>query len=697
MPVAAAAAISLCSHACILKTDIIGSAFNGGALDSEGDPFRVPSQLAASRVERIVEQELADGYFHQGPGGEVGGWASAAASNVEGFVGVVNSLNVPNRQDASTTKSYERTVEARKTIGKLATTWTGRRDPICKPPPQPGNGLGPRDGVADPAALELFLDEVRFKEAVARAAQRVARLTLEGLADVDAVRAGAGEGFRKTAAYLNKRQWKRREDRKTAALAVEGGAATGIFSAGAVWVALHLIDGWMSTCQPGDDVCRRKNDVAFRLISGTSTGAMVAVAVDRFNSAQSQQGRSDEMNNIAKWFTCYSFTDLMCVQSTGIQNLFGSGQGAIQGALEFDGIQRVLTSCVKPWMLTNPSELIVNSTEFRSGRIFDLSDQNELTGPDQIVHGAVASALLPVIGDTEKSVPGSRAPFDVPYEPSDLDRTEPAYLDGGIRSELPVLPLVRRGAERVLAVASGASMIPEMKRLQNALDVFVRYINVNTGAVTETELEYSRRLAESERQSEIEACMNALYLDSSSADAAAKKEAARICDGSEKATPFCSRWNICHGDYAHACTYVSEDDFKKKRDEDSSLSLALRIQPFWKMEGIFVDQSDVQGLNGYDFNPSDLRRLFRAGAEAARVRCLDLATLLGILPEDQPASKEMIKNVNQWCAAKMNDTLTTCGWQPENGGSFTVRACGKPIDPGAAARLNACPSNELPK
>ena len=39
-----------------------------------------------------------------------------------------------------------------------------------------------------------------------------------------------------------------------------------------------------------------------------------------------------------------------------------------------------------------------------------------------------------------------------------------------------------------------------VKRLDTAIEVAPRYININTGAVTETEVEFAQRLVESARQ-----------------------------------------------------------------------------------------------------------------------------------------------------------------------------------------------------
>ncbi len=687
------AATAFVYGACILKTDIVGSAFNGGALDSVNDPFRVPADLAASRVERILEEDLADGYFQQGRTDGVVRLVEQAEAQSAQFVEAVRQLNAPNKfRGLSPADAGGQDVRdvARGLLPGIEGKSSVPTAPLCKRDPAATGG--PVSGIPDKDAIEAFVDAVRFKQALSRAATRVAALRLEGLVNDTAVERGAIEAFRRTGSYLQNRKWTRREDRKTAGLAIQGGAATGIFSAGVVWVALELIDGWRSKMEQTSGGKAASPDIDFHLISGTSTGAMVSVAVDRFSAAKTHTGRLREIDNLAKWFTCYSFTDLMCVQSTGLTELFATDRGALQGALVFDGIQKLLTSCVKPWMFKDPAELIMNTTEFRSGRIFALSDQSEMTAIDDVVQGALASALLPVIGNPATGVPGNRKPFDVPFDAASPARTQPAYLDGGIRSELPILPLVRRGAERVLAVGSGPSLIDETKRMANALDIAVRYIDVNTGAVKETEIQYAQRLAESMRLAEIDACMNAL--------APVGDAVSPICEGrvDKNPSPFCSRWNICHGDFAHACTYENAKAYEALQAEEIKHAASVRLEPFWAMDTIFVDETSVDGLSGYDFRPSALRRLFRAGAEAARVRCLDLATLLGILPEHEQATPEQLRYVNIWCSAAMQNAPATCGHPPEPDAPFALRECNTPIDlTKLPALLDACPGADDPQ
>src|SRR5690606_23530834 len=78
----AIAAWALCAAAlgsgCLLRTDAVPAAFNDGVLDSGGDPARDPKQRRESIVDRLVWDEVIDGYFGQGPdhgaGYSVAGW-----------------------------------------------------------------------------------------------------------------------------------------------------------------------------------------------------------------------------------------------------------------------------------------------------------------------------------------------------------------------------------------------------------------------------------------------------------------------------------------------------------------------------------------------------------------------------------------------------------------------------------------------
>src|SRR6185369_9152331 len=81
-----------------------------------------------------------------------------------------------------------------------------------------------------------------------------------------------------------------------------------------------------------------------------------------------------------------------------------------------------------------------------------------------------------------------------------------------------------------------------------------------------------------------------------------------------------------------------------------------RVQHLWKLTSIFRDEIAVEGLHGYNFDPVELRRLFFAGAEVARVRCLEIARTLG-LPVSAPG---MRAKITAWCAPELPDAATLC-------------------------------------
>ena len=665
----AVAALVASAASCILRTDVIPQAYNGGALDSDRDPFENVDARRDEIVARLVSQELADGYYGQGARSagqhSVAAWLESAAKNPQPFIELVHcytsgfnavacasptcagdGTSAAPGAPAKTEQGARRAV-ADERLPLFTRCWTGGgpRDPICRPERQGGGPPGPGEADRrDPAAFERIVDEVRFSQAVGRAARAVADVLTERLVDESAVRAGAEAAFHRTAQYIERRRWRRERGRPTTGVVVKGGAATGIFSAGAVWTVLNLIDRCMS--DPSHELCDAGRDYGFELVSGTSTGAMVATAVERFNAATSPKQRRDEIDRLARWFTCLSINDLFCAQSEPITSLFDPSGNPVRGVLRFDGIERLLSSCVTDDLIgKNRSELVLSTVEFRSGRLFSLSDQGELFRPTLlesracVVQAALASALLPLIGDPVTRLP---ARADRPYDDQSPDATEPAYLDGGIRSEIPVLPLARRGAERVLVVSSAASILSETKRLRTGISLAARYIDVSTGGVTESELAHANRHVESIRLAEVEACRRLLLAN--------RRELCpdRIGDGSA-----CD-YDVCLGtaaSWAGACSRKPGRPGTPAPEPAPPEPTSQRVAPFWRVTGVFRDEREVDALNGYDFDPPALRRLFRAGAETARQRCLDVAVLLGIVPEGRiaPATRQRLF---AWCGSQ---------------------------------------------
>ncbi|HVW25685.1 MAG TPA: patatin-like phospholipase family protein [Polyangiaceae bacterium] len=632
---ASCALASACSTTDLLKK------FNSGLLDSTGDPNHEPAARHRAMVKELIVHEMMDGYFTQGtPNGAVANWLSFAAQEPHAFLRAVylhakysgNSLGVaapaaprasatvPDATDSSDA-GLPHSIVANESAPKQRFTALGaywRRTPlpvgvpICNGPTLNTKQAG-----------ELA-DALRFDAAVERAGTAVTALAIEGLANLAEIEQGAKDAFAELHEYIGHRRWQRQFDRHVNGLVVKGGASTGMYSAGVVWIALNLIHRCLD-----DAACKAATgDPRFKLISGTSTGAMIAVVTDLFNNANTTADRQAALDKLANWFTCTGSNELYCVRDANALEMLTDQRGL----MEFDGLETLLGRNVSCDALRNDSELVLNTVDFRTGNLYDLSDQDELRRPVDVVQGALASAVLPFIA---KPIP--HLPVD--YDPRHIEQT---YLDGGIRAELPILPLVRRGAERVLVVASSASVTSEMRDLPNGMTIAIRYIDVSTGGVTESEIAHAERQVESVRLAEMYNCEHSDAVSSACANDA------------RCVTAFCeSRWSdVCGGGAA-----------KAPKHDSNPLDLSdQRLASLWQTRSFFRDEDRIEPLHGYDFDPTKQRQLFQAGADAARLRCGEIATLLG-MPEDHVAT---------WCAP----VLAQC--KDDGTHASTLRTCDAP-------------------
>ncbi len=630
--------------ACTTK-DLVNK-FNSGILDSFGDPNHAPADRSRALVRELVTHELMDAYFTQGAAdGAVGRWLDYAAKEPHLFVYAVHAhalslgstLGVPEPPPAADAQPFTRSdVPGRERFATLGSFL--RRGGLPAVPQAPICA----DAKLVPAPAGELADAARFDAAIERAGDAVTAIAIEGLVNLVDVREGARTAFQELSGYLKNRKWQRRFDRHVNGLVIKGGASTGLYSAGVVWVALNLIRHCLD-----DDACKAEApDPRFTLISGTSTGAMIAVATDLFNSATTGAARQTALDNLASWFTCVGVGNLYCVRESDAFEMFRKQTGLV----EFDGIQSLLAKNVTCDSLQNGSELVLNTVDFRTGTLYDLSDQDELRSPNDVVEGAIASAVLPFIA---KPVP--HLPVD--YDPAHVAQT---YLDGGIRAELPILPLARRGAERVLVVSSSASVTDETSGLTDGLSIATRYIDVSTGCVTESEIQHAERHVESVRLAEIDGCSSA----ASTADA---------CEHDDACVKA-----FCKGDWAHVC--AGDHAVAAKRPEPlSPFDLTdQRLAELWGTRSFFRNETEVEGLHGYDFDPIKQRRLFLAGAEAARLRCPEIAKLVGIAPAT------IGTKLVDWCAPALEATAALCN-AFHSSSSTELQNCGAPPPPASSA------------
>jgi hypothetical protein len=322
--------------------------------------------------------------------------------------------------------------------------------------------------------------------------------------------------------------------------------------------------------------------------------------------------------------------------------------------LDFNGLTGLLRDNVSCQAIENSSELILNTVDFRSGNLFAFSDQERFSiqTPEDVVQGALASAVLPVIVR-----PVYRFSTDRSGSPPH------AYLDGGIRSELPIMPVVRRGAERVLVIGSSASVPGGTGNQPAAVDLAARYIDVSLAGVIETELAQSQSYAAGLRLAEQELCEDELGGD------------ARCPAGDCDAKAVCgARWDeMCRPPAAPGPSDAPSSNRAPRP------TLSERLRPLWKLGTIFRDERRIEPLHGYVFDRNEQRRLFLAGAEAVRVSCVRVARLLGIADDDprKPLPDYFTRNFATWCAPEL--PADVCG-APDAHARKSAKDCSSEVE-----------------
>lgn len=610
-----------------LRTGIIASGFNGGALDSPpGDARHPRSQFEQETALRAVREDLVDAYFGQGAGAAhpVSQWLRAAAGSTSRIMDAARSYASGVPED----------------VPLLAREWCDGDTPL--EPVCPAGGAR-RDDVA-----RTLLDQARFEASMDRVVTTLGTLLRLRYFRPAELETGLQMALLQAAAYEDDRPWHRDLSRPVVGIVAKGGAVSGLYAAGVVWIALRIVEEcrksvWCSQAHP---------DLTPQLASGTSTGALIATAVDYFATSAAAlkadlvanpvaatkpakctpvSGNVDALqgtDRFAAWFTCNAIQDLYCVRDASLFDLLRNQRGVD----EFLGIQaqmrHQLRGCAT---FNNGTELVLSTVDFRTGRLYTLSDVDRcgMRSVEDLVQGATASAVLPIIAK-----PVDHLPVDY-----DTDAGKPvfSYLDGGIRAELPVLPLAHRGAERVLVVSSSGPVAAETDGLRSALSIGPRYIGIETDAAAEVELQRAQEHAERVRGAEIEVCRRWV------------RDAQGLVPG---AGPI-DLEAICTGRVAAACGGSS-----------AAKVGAARVAGLWRMTTLFRDEDRVPGSPGYQFDPAAQRALFLAGTEAARARCIDVATTLGldeIVDAVDPAVAPKRADVVGWCASPMLPTAKLCG------------------------------------
>ncbi|RKH98401.1 patatin-like phospholipase family protein [Corallococcus sp. AB030] len=557
-----AATASGCSF---LRTDVLLDTLNTPDSSNPKDvPVRVP---AVERVAGLTRAQLTDSYVDPA---RAGAWMEALGASPEAVLDMSACLvQHAGNDSASCYENDARTGYVDQTV--KASAWGV---------PMPAQSLPVAAAAAEEVDAERFLaNAMGIGPSLAALQQSLeVPLTREVLAQ------GIQRGAASAAAYVRARSWRRDLQRPSNAVVLSGGGANGAFSAGAMWRLLGILEQCRG--KPAPEGC---GDARIDLAAGTSTGALISTLVDLFHTpGQEANARRLLLGN----YTCTVESDLYCVNSTWLWNLAEDTRGLVK----FDGIYTKLDQFIQPAMLHNGTELVSVSVDFQTGDVFSVSDQDPADfkpgASDHLRKGGMIHAIVASIAEPVLSNPAGKLPSAAG------DRTG-TYYDGGVRSGLPLLQAVERGAERVLVISTGGMNPSPAMDPKNAMSVLMRTIDLFVAQPRVAEVQQAELLAVTRRLGEYNVCT----LRGATED---------FCR--RKGTGFQPQMV---GPGAGQAVWMGSARFDQ-------------VASSWRSTWMFKPESGLATASGYSFTPEVMQPLFVAGVESMQKRCKEVLSLFDI-------------------------------------------------------------------
>jgi predicted acylesterase/phospholipase RssA len=563
----------------LLRTPGVLKALSGTKDPTQPEPDEFPT---SARIAELVRAHLADSYMDPRAVSE---WLRSLGSKPQGLISLALCLANATLSPGEP-QCYDQ-------LGPAAEEWGVPARPVLLTGLARGNESTVGADVWTTPAASKELDAQRFLANLSALGSSLGSFqTFFTVPPSDSdLRAGIRDGAERAAAYILARKWHRTLVVPSTAVVISGGAANGAFSAGFIWRLLDVI----SDCQAHGSCPSSKLD----LVVGTSTGALISVLLDMSEVPGQRPGASAALLDD---YTCKVDRDLFCVNDTWSTRLATD----LPGLVRFDGIQRLMERLPLDAMLGNETELVTVSVEYNSGHIVASSDQDpEDTGttPHRLA-AIMASVVEPVLAEPIDAIAhaGTFAPG--------------TFVDGGVRSELPLMEAVRRGAERVLVLASSGIEPDSVAKPQNALAMLRRTLALLGAQVTPGELTAAEGAAVQRRWLEYNICLARL----------ASPDAGTIED-------FCQRrgQGVFGGRTVKPTVGVPAWQ---------GPGYFAQVASSWHTVWIFRPETPTQVSYGYKFDPRVMRPLFELGISTFQARCLETLDLFGIPPSNycNPAS-----------------------------------------------------------
>lgn len=389
--------------------------------------------------------------------------------------------------------------------------------------------------------------------------------------------------------YLTHRPWHRSIHRPTTAVVMSGGAANGAFTAGYMWRLFEVLEscrklGGPSGCQ----------GAKIDLVVGTSTGSLVGVVTDMYFT-QGLEKRAMEL--LVDSYTCSVESDLYCANDVYDWRLFEDTRGLVR----FDGIRGKLEKNLLPAMIGNQTELIAVSVDYESGDVYAISDQDPADDAplEGRIDGILASIVEPVLAEP---VDGLRRHGK---------KLEGTFVDGGIRSGLPVMQAVDRGAERVLILSTSSIEADPIERPKHALGMLNRSIDLMVQQPRVGEVEQAEFAAVARRLAEYNQCTDRLRTVSDTGTAESRGDLRQFCERRQG-------FGVEHPSLkAAVSTWIGPQLFPQ-------------VAQSYKSQWVFRPEENLATAGGYSFTPKVMRPLFEQGVRTFQARCGETLRLLEV-------------------------------------------------------------------
>jgi|GEM_PF-1478501 len=574
----------------------------------------------AARVGRLVREHLADVYFVPA---STGAWMTALGAAPDPILAQLACLRGKRGQDASACYDAFRDavlVPATTSAPGAAPAWgvaappaltfttTTIADPqtcadvgvVLADPSGSGRSFACRETTAPvfapasdgsfSATATLEIDAERFAaNAIGVASSLIALEDSLGrpLDEAKELRPGIASGANEASAYVRSPSRPARSAaRPRTSLVMSGGAANGAFTGGFVWRLLETL----RRCRAGEvSGC---NDAAIDLVVGTSTGSLVGVLVDLFHTKGQE---ANAMRLLVDNYTCVDESKLYCVNSTLDWKLAQD----VRGIIRFDGIRGLLKSTISN---VNPSgnatELVTMTVDYDSGDAYAISDLDPVDAADTEgrVDALLSSIVEPILSEPVDSIGRKNAPA---YRGT--------FIDGGIRTGLPVLEAMHRGAERMIAISTSGIEADPIAHPTAATQILFRTIDLLVEQPRVGELQQAELAAVARRMQEYTLCERRL--------GAVTNKAAR--------DRFCRRDNLFPSPSIQSTAPVSLWLGPTAFQE---------VARSWQTEWIYRPEEvpKAPSATGYSFDPDLMRTIWKQGMAVFQTRCSETLHVIGL-------------------------------------------------------------------